>query len=359
MISGPSIDCLLAEMTWKRASQIILSEGLTTAPSVVTKRKLSKKMLFSSSVLFVEGPTDRVVLGAVFDEIFEMDLSNCEDYEKYKQLQHLLAETNIIEIDSSTKYNMYKQLSNEMAGLKHWFVFDRDMVFVSQPQIQLHVHGMSDSNARAKVFSACLELHDGNSSEWNDVRTLLVEQLEKNRKSLTREESDFIQAEPNARAILEMMYLPKQSDKRKDNRTLMNVFGLEEQDKLSDGELVKKACLKRQIFPWETGNLEDVVVKCLMEDDDGMTLLREIENAAAEKETPRKRLRSEASANESTNQIGRNTLKKGLMEINKETSQKLANRLLDFWEIKQLLNFLLTFKRTPKISVVYTNSAIV
>lgn len=289
-----------------------------------------KQMLFSSSVLFVEGPIDQVVLGAVFDEI--LGETDC----KRTDILRLLAETNIVMIGSSTSYNPYRRLSDKISErFRHCFIFDKDSVFISKPETPLH--RINNSEARKMIARACLGCPDGDEMQNLLDRNVTVTANGMSQQMKLKEYLSLSQDGPPSndviRTILRKCYLPKQGDayEMKDKHIPIT-FDLGNRNPTNIDTY-----LDRQIFIWKTGNIEDVIVKGLIEtrtddgkeSDIGLNLLRKIVQTTD----------GNMMGGGQTDQKCKDPLKKGLMTIDRSTSRELARLLVKLDEIKRLLKF--------------------
>ncbi|XP_033733569.1 uncharacterized protein LOC117322739, partial [Pecten maximus] len=92
-----------------------------------------KQMLYSASVLFVEGITDKSVIGWVFDRILEFNFKHLKGFneEELKKLKEIIAETQIISMEG---WKGCKHMIQAADALQVPFVFllDRDIAFQYQ-----------------------------------------------------------------------------------------------------------------------------------------------------------------------------------------------------------------------------------
>ncbi|XP_033730582.1 uncharacterized protein LOC117319993 [Pecten maximus] len=102
-----------------------------------------KQILYSANVLFVEGITDKSVIGWVFDRVLDVDGHKyLEDFTKTEQtqLKEIIAGTQIISMEGGKGYEHMRQAA-EALRVPFGFLLDKDIAFQYQNyQLQLKIN---------------------------------------------------------------------------------------------------------------------------------------------------------------------------------------------------------------------------
>ncbi|XP_021340114.1 uncharacterized protein LOC110441325 [Mizuhopecten yessoensis] len=316
-----------------------------TIENIFQEQDKLKQMLYSSSVLFVEGITDKTVVELIFDRVLEAEHID----EEMLDLQKVVSGIQVISIDGSTPYNVLKTMGEKLE-LPCAFLFDSDSVFECLAKVQPKTGGKKWKNSTLFCVRILLkrmkEKHHGDSVEKSKEKTkdgtfkqVMKTPTAKDQKiqnELGLEESDLSDVKwTTVESFLRSVVLPATFSL---NSKVVGPYALPENIKYSkDEQLIRNHMKeKKRVFLWDSGNLEDMICRSILDSgDQADDLLRKV--FLCEKY-------DEGASNP------KDPVKQTLKQMDITTAEKLSKCLLYCPEIKAFFKFLKQIeKKRPQL----------
>ncbi|XP_033733438.1 uncharacterized protein LOC117322591 [Pecten maximus] len=233
-----------------------------------------KQMLYSAAVLFVEGITDKSVIGWVFDRVLDTDFKDLTDFakEELAELKEIIAGTQIISMEGGKGYQHLTQVAEDLE-VPFVFLLDADIVFKYPKDVQ----------------------------QRKEINTVY--------DTFTKESSKNV----NVASIMDLL-----------SKCELDAYAAKNFDLPPDSKDFKatKDCLKekKNIFIWDSRNLEVMILKSIVDIRDQLI---------------------------DKNMIGFLKKKSALLEMDMETAGTLVECLLKGEEMRVFLKFLLKTRMQP------------
>ncbi|XP_021360905.1 uncharacterized protein LOC110455209 [Mizuhopecten yessoensis] len=306
-----------------------------TIENIFQEQDKLKQMLYSSSILFVEGITDKTVVESIFDRVLEAEHID----EEMLDLQKVVSGIQVISIDGSTPYNVLKTMGEKLE-LPCAFLFDSDSVFECQTKVQPKTGGKKWRNSTLFCVRILLkrmkEKHHGDRVEKSKEKTKdgTFELVMKTRTAndqkihnvLGLKESDLSDVKwTTVESFIRSVVLPETFGL---NSKAAGPYTLPENIKDSkDEQLIRNHMREeKRVFLWDSGNLEDMICRSILDSgNQADDLLRKVflcekydEDASTLKDP----------------------VKQTLKQMDITTAEKLSECLLNSTEMKAFFEFL-------------------
>jgi len=261
-----------------------------------------KKLLYASQVLFVEGPTDKLILNAVFNHIKHCDepsmkYLNAAEMESIKQF---LFGIQIVELGGKTLHNVTKDLKEQLQ-FQDMYVYDHDAFYeTKKPKMETLSEKLTEWLKSKKtgdfkyVRSLNKALKEVLQNRWFLLRNLIEKPpglpydkiiltfqstLSDMTKCSASENEGILQelkvcspflstqnVEQNIRSFLSGFIYTERAE-LKATKHLQDNYGLELDADPIDHERFAIKTQSQNIFFWKDGNLEEMICKTYFPDD--------------------------------------------------------------------------------------------
>ncbi|XP_060085319.1 uncharacterized protein LOC132564706 [Ylistrum balloti] len=331
-----------AKRNWKH-SVFKLSEKVENIHQFEDKLK---EMLYATGVLFVEGNTDKSVIGSVFDHILEAEHPG--GVNDLNGLQKLIARIQVISTDGTTTYNTLKHLAENL-GIPFVFLFDKDAMFKCMANVRpqhnkdwrkLTLFFVKTLLQRRKKYKHKGERGEDENEEMRKRIQTVLDTLTINtksvRKALKFKDTDLEQPSfTTIASFIQDVVLPSEliDTHHELNKQKAKAFDLPvSKYSCTTKDILDWLKINKQIYLWDSGNIEDVICT---------SILKSKEN----EEKKENLLRSIFLGGKYTDEgkYSKDPIKETLKQMDSETSESIATCLLNSKEMNSFLEFLLEF----------------